>query len=144
MIIQLYDRNKSFRKFKQHWYPWSTFQDASFSPQESPNFKDSKNSKIWQICHRYFRFDLKVFWSRWKLLEIIFEYVGYMSDGLNVGWWYVFLIMSLPPPLLQDSEDTCVNFIFSLIIMSVIPLNIQNIIHINILAVTSRRNKKKQ
>ena len=45
MIGQLYDWNKSWQKchFEQHWSPWSTFQDASFSPQESPKnfrFKD--------------------------------------------------------------------------------------------------------
>ena len=40
MIVQLYDRNKSCQKylFKQHWFPWSTFQDALFSLKESPKF----------------------------------------------------------------------------------------------------------
>ena len=35
------------------------------------NFPDSKNSKIWQIWYRYFRFDYRVFLSRWKLSEMI-------------------------------------------------------------------------
>ena len=45
LIVQLYNQNESCQKcyFKQHWSPWSTFQDASFSPQESPkNFRFEK------------------------------------------------------------------------------------------------------
>ena len=40
LIVQLYNWNKSCQKchFKQHWYPWLTFQDASFSPHESAKF----------------------------------------------------------------------------------------------------------
>ena len=44
MIVQLYVRNKSYEKchFKQHLSPLSTFQDVSFSPQESSkNFKSN-------------------------------------------------------------------------------------------------------
>ena len=58
LIVQFYNRNISCQKysFKQHWYQWSTFQDASFSPQESPKFsrfekfKDMTNlTQIFQI-----------------------------------------------------------------------------------------------
>ena len=47
LIIQLYDWNESCQKyhFEEHWSPWSTFQEASFSPQESPKFSRLKKSK---------------------------------------------------------------------------------------------------
>ena len=66
-MAQLYNRDKRYQEchFKQHWFPWSTFQDASFSPQESPKFPDSKNYKIWQIWHKIFQI-----WSYSVLIEI--------------------------------------------------------------------------
>ena len=74
LIVQLYDWNKSCQKchFKQHWFPWSTFQDASFPRQESSKFSKFEKFNDWQIWHRYLRFNHRVFWSRWKLSEIIF------------------------------------------------------------------------
>ena len=40
LMIECFDQDKSCQKFhfKQHWIRWSTFQDASFSPQGSPKF----------------------------------------------------------------------------------------------------------
>ena len=61
LIVQLYDRNESCQKcnFGQHWSPWSTFQDASFSPPESPNFSRFEKFKDLTNLTRYFRFDHK-------------------------------------------------------------------------------------
>ena len=70
--------------FKQHWYLWSTFQDALFSPQESPKFPDFKNSKIWQIWHRYFRFDDKSVLIEIKVVRNDILNNLYLNDKLPV------------------------------------------------------------
>ena len=53
--------------FKQHWFLWSTFQDASFSPHESPKFSRFENfidltnlTQIFQIWLYSFIIEIKV------------------------------------------------------------------------------------
>ena len=77
LTIECFDRNKSYQKcyFKQYWSSWSTYQDASFSLQESPKFKKIRKIQRYDKSDRqkYFRLDHKVFWSEQKLSEIVFQ-----------------------------------------------------------------------
>ena len=53
LIVQLYDRNKSCQKCCL-----TTLHRSH--PRSRQNCPDSKNSKIWQIRHRYFKYDHSV------------------------------------------------------------------------------------
>ena len=81
LIIQLYGRNKSCQKchFEQHWSSWSTFQDASFSPQESPKFSIFEKIKDLTNLTRIFQI-----WSKSVLIEIKIV----RNDILNNLYWY--------------------------------------------------------
>ena len=62
LIVQLYNRNKSYQKchFKHHWFSWSTFQDSSFSPQESPKLSRFEKFKDYS----YLQWHRTLFWSK--------------------------------------------------------------------------------
>ena len=83
MIVQLYDRNKSFQKchFKQHWFPWSTFQDALFSFQESPK------------CSRFVIY-IYIFRFNKKILEI-FENIETIHARIYSMNIYIYIYRKL-------------------------------------------------
>ena len=73
-IVQFYKRNKTCQKchFKQHWYPWPIFQDASFSPLGFAKICQIHKIQRFDKSDKYFRFDHRVYWSKQSLSEILF------------------------------------------------------------------------
>ena len=98
LIVQLYDWNESCQKFnfEQHWFSWSTFQDASFSPKQSPKFSRFEKIKDFTNLTNISDLIMECFSQDKSCQKLYFTYISMIN----------FLFCTVVPPGASKVDQT--------------------------------------